>query len=73
MAATAGNRLNLWENGQMPSSQKKTNQTESNLNRNVHWMVLYKVEVFRSDMKFKIAATQGLSFKTLLLLNHLDN
>jgi hypothetical protein len=28
---------------------------------NVHWMVLYKLEVFCSDMKFKVAATAGLS------------
>jgi hypothetical protein len=29
---------------------------------NVHWMVLYKLHVFYSDMKFKMAATAGLSF-----------
>ena len=49
---------------------------------NVHWMVLYKFYVFCSDMKFKIAATAGLSlpldpmgkmFQNALLLNHLDN
>ena len=28
---------------------------------NVHWMVLYKLTVFCSDMKFKMAATTGLS------------
>jgi hypothetical protein len=28
---------------------------------NVHWMVLYKLHVFCSDMKFKMAATAGLS------------
>jgi hypothetical protein len=27
----------------------------------VHWMVLYKLYVFCSDMKFKMAATVGLS------------
>ena len=27
----------------------------------VHWMVLYKLYVFSSDMKFKMAATAGLS------------
>jgi hypothetical protein len=26
---------------------------------NVHWMVLYKLKVFCSDMKFKMAATAG--------------
>jgi hypothetical protein len=28
---------------------------------NVPWMVLYKLKVFCSDMKFKMAATAGLS------------
>ena len=28
---------------------------------NVHWMVLYNLKVFCSDMKFKMAATAGLS------------
>jgi hypothetical protein len=28
---------------------------------NVHWMVLYKLYVFCSDVKFKMAATAGLS------------
>jgi hypothetical protein len=28
---------------------------------NVHWMVLYKLYVFCSGMKFKMAATAGLS------------
>jgi hypothetical protein len=28
---------------------------------NVHWMVLYKLYVFCSDMKFKMAATAGLN------------
>jgi hypothetical protein len=28
---------------------------------NVHWMVLYKLYVFCSDIKFKMAATAGLS------------
>ena len=28
---------------------------------NVHWMVLYKLYVFCSDMKFKMAAMAGLS------------
>ena len=38
-----------------------TNQTESKLNRNVHWMVLYKVQIFCSDIKWKMVATAGLS------------
>jgi hypothetical protein len=28
---------------------------------NVHWVFLYKLYVFCSDMKFKMAATAGLS------------
>jgi hypothetical protein len=28
---------------------------------NVHWVILYKLHVFCSDMKFKMAATTGLS------------
>jgi hypothetical protein len=28
---------------------------------NVHWMVFYNLKVFCSDMKFKMAATAGLS------------
>jgi hypothetical protein len=34
---------------------------EAKLYVNVHWMVLYKLYVFCSDMKFKMAATAGLS------------
>jgi hypothetical protein len=37
------------------------NQTESKLDRNVHWMVLYKDKVFCSDIKWKMVATAGLS------------
>ena len=35
---------------------------KAKLYMNVHWMVLYKRDVFCSDMKFKMAATAGLSF-----------
>jgi hypothetical protein len=34
---------------------------KAKLYMNVHWMVLYNLEVFCSDMKFKMAATAGLS------------
>jgi hypothetical protein len=34
---------------------------KAKLYMNVHWMVLYNVKVFCSDMKFKMAATAGLS------------
>jgi hypothetical protein len=33
---------------------------KAKLYMNVHWMVLYNLKVFCSDMKFKIAATQDL-------------
>jgi hypothetical protein len=38
-----------------------TNIIKAKLYMNVHWMVLYKLYVFYSDMKFKMAATAGLS------------
>jgi hypothetical protein len=34
---------------------------KAKLYMNVHWMVLYKLYVFCSDIKFKIVATAGLS------------
>jgi hypothetical protein len=34
---------------------------KAKLYMNVHWMVLYKLYVFCSDMKFKMAATAGLN------------
>jgi hypothetical protein len=34
---------------------------KAKLYRNVHWMILYNLKVFCSDMKFKMAATAGLS------------
>jgi hypothetical protein len=37
------------------------NRTQSKLHRNVHWIVVYKVWVFCSDMKSKMVATAGLS------------
>jgi hypothetical protein len=42
MAATAGHRLTLWENVQMPFSQK-LHMIKAKLYMNVHWMVLYKL------------------------------
>jgi hypothetical protein len=38
-----------------------TNMIKAKVYKNVHWMVLYKVYVFCSDMKFEMAATAGLS------------
>ena len=34
---------------------------KAKLYMNVHWMVLYKLQVFCSHIKFKMAATAGLS------------
>ena len=53
-----------------------TNVIKAKLYMNVHWMVLYKIYVFWSDVNFKMAATAGFSltldpmgkcFKMLLL------
>jgi hypothetical protein len=38
-----------------------TNMIKAKLYMNVHWVVLYRQYVFCSDMKFKMAATAGLS------------
>jgi hypothetical protein len=38
-----------------------TNIIKAKLYMNVHWMVLYKLYVFCSDMKFKMAATAELN------------
>jgi hypothetical protein len=38
-----------------------TNMIKAKLYMNVHWMVLYKLHVFCSDMKFKMAATAEVS------------
>jgi hypothetical protein len=34
-----------------------TNKIKAKLSMNVHWMVLYNLKAFCSDMKFKMAAT----------------
>jgi hypothetical protein len=36
-------------------------KNKAKLYMNVHWMVLYNLKVFCSDMKFKMAATAELS------------
>jgi hypothetical protein len=40
-----------------------TNIIKAKLYMNVHWMVLYKLYVFCSDKKFKMAATAGQAFE----------
>ena len=63
MAATAGHRLTLDPMGKCSNAffSENTNMIKAKLYMNVHWMVLYKIYVFCSDMKFKMAATAGLS------------
>ena len=78
MAATAGHRLILDPLGKYSNAffSETTIIIKAKLYMNVHWMVLYKFYVFCFDIKFKMAATAGLSltldpmgkcFKTLLL------
>ena len=63
MAATAGHRLTLDPMGKCSNAffSETTNMIKVKLYKNVHWMVLYKLYVFCSDMKLKMAATAGLS------------
>jgi hypothetical protein len=63
MATTAGHRLTLDSMGKCSYAffLETTNMIKAKLYMNVHWMVLYKLYVFCSDMKFKMAATVGLS------------
>ena len=63
MAATAGHRLTLDPMGKYSNAffSETTNMIKAKLYMNVHWMVLYKLYVFCSDMKLKMAATAGLS------------
>ena len=63
MATTAGHRLTLDPMGKYSNAffSETTHMIKAKLYMNVHWMVLYKLYVFCSDMKFKMAATAGLS------------
>jgi hypothetical protein len=63
MAATAGYRLTLDPMAKCSNAffSETTNIIKAKLYMNVYWMVLYKLQVFYSDMKFKMAATAGLS------------
>ena len=65
MATTAGLNLTLDPIGKNVSKRffsETTWTVETKLPRNVHWMVIYKLDVFCSDMKCKMAATVGLIF-----------
>ena len=62
MAATAIHRLTLDPMGKCSNAfSETTNMIKAKLYMNVHWMVLYKLYVFCSGMKFKMAATAGIS------------
>jgi hypothetical protein len=63
MAATAGHILTLDHIKKCSNAffSETTNMIKAKLYLNVHWMVLYNLEVFCYDMKFKMAATAGLS------------
>ena len=63
MATTAGHRLTLDPMGKCSNAffSETTTIIKAKLYTNVHWMVLYKLYVFCSGMKFKMAATAGLS------------
>jgi hypothetical protein len=63
MATTAGHRLALDPQGKCSNAffSETINIIKAKLYMNVHWMVHYKLYVFCSDMKFKMAATAGLS------------
>jgi hypothetical protein len=63
LAATAGNRLALDPKRKCSNAffSETTNMIKAKLNMHVHWMVLYNLLVFCSDMKFKMAVTAGLS------------
>jgi hypothetical protein len=63
MATTAIHRLILDPMGKCSNAffSETTNMIKAKLYMSVHWVVLYKLWVFCSDMKFKMAATAGLS------------
>ena len=63
VAATAIHRLTLDPLGKCSNAffSETTNIIKAKLYMNVHWMVPYNLYVFCSDMKFKMAATAGLS------------
>jgi hypothetical protein len=65
MAATAGDRLTLDPMRKCSNAffSETTNLIKAKLYMNVHWMVLYNLYVFCSDMKLKMAATAGLNLR----------
>jgi hypothetical protein len=71
MAATTIHRLTLDPMGKCSNAffSETTNMIKARLYMNVHWIVLYKLDRFCSDMKFKMAATAGLN----LTLDNMGN
>ena len=65
MAASAGHILTLDPMGKYSNAffSETTNMIKAKLIMNVHWMFLYKLYVFCSDMKYKMAATAGRSLR----------
>jgi hypothetical protein len=63
MGAIAIHRLTLDPMGKCSNAffSETTTMIKAKLYMNVHWMVFYNLKVFWSDMKFKMAATGGLS------------
>jgi hypothetical protein len=63
MAATAIHSLTLDPMGKCSNAffSETTNMIKAKLYMNVHQMVLYKLQVFCSGMKFKMAAMAELS------------
>ena len=63
MVTTTGHRLTLDPVRKCSNAffSETTNMIKAKLCMNVHWMVLYNLKVVCSDMKFKMAATAGLS------------
>ena len=61
-ATTAGHKLTLDPMGKCTNAffSETTKMIKAKMYMSVHWMVLYKLYVFCSDMKFKMAATAGL-------------
>jgi hypothetical protein len=57
MATTAGNRLTLDPMGKCSNAffSETTNMIKAKLYVSVHWVILCKLYVFCSDMKFKMA------------------
>jgi hypothetical protein len=75
MAATAGLRLTLDPMAKCSNAffSETTNMMKVKLYMNVHWMVLYNLKIFCSDMKFKMAATARLSLTLDTMGNMFQN